>query len=129
MGQSDLAKTACVVDVHWRGGPIRRSSTFDVSAIRTISVAGTPGLTTNSLSHHECASGGIAFHNSVRISDADGLGSVITHTNVTCPCVSHASESACLMTPTEDGARPTAHRISLNAVLQARLRLDSRTAR
>ena len=35
-GQSDLAKTACVVDVHWRGGPIRRMSTFEVSATLTI---------------------------------------------------------------------------------------------
>ena len=82
---SDLAKTACVVDVHWRGGPIRRSSTFEVSAILTISVAGIPGLTTTSMSHHECASGGIAANNSVRISDGDGLGSVITHMKVTCP--------------------------------------------
>ena len=113
-GQSDLAKTACVVDVHWRGGPIRRMSTFDVSATLTISVAGTPGLTTTSMSHHDFASGGIAANNWARISDEDGLGSVITHTHVTCPCVSHASESACLMTLTEDGAKPTAHRICLN---------------
>ena len=109
-----MAKTACVVDVHWRGGPISRMSTFDVSATLTISVAGTPGLTTSSMSHHACASGGIAAHNWVRISDEDGLGSVITHTHVTCPCVSHASESACLMTPTEDGVKSTAHRICLN---------------
>ena len=57
-GQSDLAKTACVVDVHWRGGPITRTSTSDVSAALTISVAGTPCLTTTSMSHHALASGG-----------------------------------------------------------------------
>src|SRR5688572_12491198 len=113
-GQSDLARTASVVDVHWRGGPISRMSTFEVSATLAISVAGTPGLTTTSTSHQECASEGIAANNCVRISDGDGLGSVMTHTHITCPCVSHASESACLMTPTEDGANPTAHRICLN---------------
>jgi hypothetical protein len=52
-GQSDLDKTACVVDDHGRGGPIRRMSTFELSAIFAISVSGTPGLTTTSMSHHE----------------------------------------------------------------------------
>ena len=73
-GQSDLARTASVVDVHWRGGPIRRMSTCEVSATLTISVAGTPGLTTTSMSHQECASGGIAANNWPRISDGDGHG-------------------------------------------------------
>ena len=59
-GQSDFAKTACVVDVHWRGGPIKRTSTFVVSAALTISVAGTPDLTTTSTLHHSFASGGMA---------------------------------------------------------------------
>ena len=102
----------CGCPLAWRTN--RTMSTFDVSATLTISVAGTPRLTTTSMSHHTVASGGIAADNWARISDADGLGSVITHTQVTCPCVSHASESACLMTLTEDGARPTAHRICLN---------------
>jgi hypothetical protein len=62
-GQSDFAKTASVVDVHWRGGPMTRTSTSDVSVTLTISVAGTPCLTTTSVSHHEFASGGIAANN------------------------------------------------------------------
>ena len=62
-GQSDFAKTACVVDVHWRGGPITRTSTSDVSVTLRISVAGAPYLTTTSMSHHELASGGIAANN------------------------------------------------------------------
>ena len=47
-GQSDFASTACVVDVHWRGGPMTRRSTSELSAILTISVAGTPAFTTTS---------------------------------------------------------------------------------
>jgi hypothetical protein len=62
-GQSDLAKTASVVDVHWRGGPITRTSTSDVSVSLTISVAGIPCRTSTSVSHHEWASGGIAAIN------------------------------------------------------------------
>ena len=103
-GRPTWPRPPAVVDVHWRGGPIRRMSAFEVSAALTIPVAGTPGLTISSISHQACASGGIAANNCARISDGDGVGSVMTHTNVTCPCVSHASESACLMTPTEDGA-------------------------
>ena len=38
----------------------------------------------------------------------------MTQTHKTRPCVSHASESACLMTLTEEGARSTAHKICLN---------------
>src|SRR5688572_15823596 len=91
-----------------------RTSTSDASVTLTISVAGTPCFTTTSVSHHNCASGGIAANSWFRISDEDGAGSVMTHKHLTCPCVSHASEIACLMTLTEDGARSTAHRICLN---------------
>src|SRR5581483_6332808 len=45
-GQRDVARTAWVVDVHWRGGPITSRSTSVFSAILTISAAATPALTT-----------------------------------------------------------------------------------
>jgi hypothetical protein len=112
-GQSDVANTDCVVDVHCRGGPITRTSACDVCETLTTSVAGTPCFTTSSISHQARASGGTAADRWSRTSAGEGSGSVITQTTMRCPCVSQASERACLMTLTEVGARSTAHRTRL----------------
>lgn len=85
------------------------------SAILTSSVAGTPAVTTTSMSHHWCASGGTASRMWRCTSSADGCGSVITHANTRCACVSHASDSACFMTPIDAGATSTAQAIRSNS--------------
>src|SRR4029079_15580087 len=82
-GHSDFAKTACVVEVHWRGGPITSTTACEISATFTISVAGAPCLTTISIAHHSFAPDGIAASNRPSMSDTGGRGSVITHTHTT----------------------------------------------
>ena len=87
-------------------------STVELSANLTISVVGKPAFTTTSTAHQESASGGTAVKD-LMLDFRSGRLWLRHHAHGTtkCPCVSHASASACFMTRMDDGAKSIAQTI------------------